>query len=196
MQTFFSILIGYLFGNLQSAYFIGKIVRKIDIREHGSKNAGASNITTTMGWKYGILTGLLDILKAVIPVFLINEFYGNILLSFLCGTFVIIGHIFPFYLNFKGGKGIASLIGFMISFDFKIGLIMIIVIVITTVIFNYIAIGSILLYTLLPISLLYFDYPKNVIYISIILTFIGYIKHFSNIKKIIRGEETGLRDII
>lgn len=195
IKIIISILIGYLFGCFETAYFIGKFYKGIDIREYGTSNAGASNVTSTLGWKYGILTALGDILKAVISVILISLIYNNELLSFLTGIFVIVGHIYPVFLNFRGGKGIASLIGMTLAFDFRIGLITILILVLITVIFDYIALGSILIYISFPVLLYFFNYSMTLVIISILLAFIGYYKHVSNIKKIISGNEIGLREV-
>ena len=122
-QTVFTILIGYAFGSIQPAYILSKIVGKIDIREHGSGNAGASNITAIMGWKYGFLVGLVDILKGVFAVLVVKWIYPfSPDLAFLSGIMAIIGHIFPFYMKFRGGKGVAALaVGMMFGSNSEIG---------------------------------------------------------------------------
>ena len=109
-QAIIAILIGYAFGCIQPAYFLGKMIGKMDIREQGSGNAGASNITAIMGWKYGVIVGLVDILKGIFAVLVVRWIYPDSPdLAYLSGIMAILGHIFPFYLKFRGGKGVATL---------------------------------------------------------------------------------------
>ena len=121
-----ALLIGYIFGCFQTSYFISMKFKKKDIRDIGSGNAGASNITSEMGWTFGILTGFCDILKAYLPVKIIIIIFTNPLYQLdymiLAGTGAILGHIFPFFINFHGGKGIACYIGMLIGVDWQIGL--------------------------------------------------------------------------
>lgn len=197
MKLILCMAIGYLFGCIQTAYIIGKKVKKIDIRNYGSNNAGASNVTTIMGWKYGVITALVDIFKAVIPVFLIKLiFKDSVVLPFIGGAFVIIGHIFPFYLSFRGGKGAASLVGMVLGIDFKIAIILIAAILLITLIIDYIALGTISMYLILPFSTYYFNYPLACTLMSILLAAICIKKHYVNIIRIKKGEEVGLRKVI
>ena len=113
----FTLIIGYLFGCIHPSYVISKI-KKQNIKELGSKNAGASNITVVFGWKYGIIVGLIDILKPVLSILIIwGLFHSAVsteflyILYYLNGAAVITGHIFPFFMKFNGGKGTASTIG-------------------------------------------------------------------------------------
>ena len=146
-----SVLIGYTFGCFQTAYIVGRLAGKIDIREHGSNNAGASNVTTVMGWKFGFLTAILDILKAIVAVLLVARIFpGNQDLVFVTGAGVIIGHVFPVFLKFRGGKGMASLIGMFLVIDFKIGVLMMASIAIITLVTNYISFGTLTVFSVVP----------------------------------------------
>jgi len=102
-----ALLIGYLFGCFQTSYFISKMVSQKDIREIGSGNAGASNVTSELGWKYGILTGFADVLKAYIPtqivLYIFPGAYQPLDLMVLAGTGAVLGHIYPFFLDFPVG---------------------------------------------------------------------------------------------
>ncbi len=192
-----SIIAGYLLGCIQASFIIGRLVRKIDIREHGSTNAGASNATIVMGWKWGLVTFLVDFFKAMLAVWLIRWLYpAEPAAAFLAGTFAVLGHIYPFYLQFRGGKGIASLLGMFLAFDWRVGIIIVLIQVIVSLVTDYIAIGSFLLYAVLPFLLWYFDYTGFELIISILLTLIGFYKHIPNIGKIRRGEETGVKAVL
>ena len=119
MVRFFCMAIGYLCGLFQTSYIIGRI-HKTDIREHGSGNAGTTNALRTFGKKAGAMTLLGDLLKCMIAIWIVRvvfgKTYGDILplLSLYAGAGCILGHNFPFYLNFKGGKGVAASVGVML----------------------------------------------------------------------------------
>lgn len=193
----FVIIMGYGFGCIQTAYLIGRLAGKIDIRNHGSNNAGASNVTVVLGWKYGVLTAVVDILKAVIPIVIVKTLYpGGIVLTFLCGAMVILGHIFPANLGFKGGKGAASIIGMFLAVDFRICIIIAVILILATILLDYIALGSIAMFTAVPILTYAFGYSGKAIILCSILAAVCYYKHYINIVRIIRHEETGLRKTI
>lgn len=191
-----SSLIGYLLGCFQSSYIIAKKVKKIDIRKHGSNNAGASNATIVLGWKYGIVTALLDISKALLAVIIAQRIFpGNVTAAYFAGAFAIIGHVFPFYLKFKGGKGLASFIGMTLALEFKIALILAVVLVILTILTDYIAIGTLVIVGAFPIYLLFYNFHLvNILVCVGLLCLISY-KHIINIKRIYKGEEKGLRTL-
>lgn len=196
VQYLIASLIGYLFGCFQTAYIIGKLKQDIDIRLHGSNNAGASNITRVLGWRYGVITALLDILKGTAAVIIVGKIFpGHPSLLFAAGAFVVIGHIFPVFLGFKGGKGTASLVGISLAIDIKIAIIIILALVIITIITDYIALGSLAMYTLFPILALLYKYQFSCIIIVSLLCLVGYYKHIINIKRMLAREEVGLRQV-
>ena len=195
-----AVLIGYLFGCFQTSYFISKLVSKKDIREIGSGNAGASNVTSELGWKYGILTGFVDVLKAYVPTQLILYFspgaYQPLDLMALAGTSAILGHIYPFFLDFRGGKGVACYIGMLLAIDWKIGVAVMIGLILITIITDYVSVGSISLYIIIPV-LTYTsgDYSNIVVRCAVVLFIVGMIKHWINVQRIMNGTETGLRSV-
>lgn len=195
-----TIIIGYLLGCFQTSYFIGKIFKNVDIRDLGNGNAGASNTTLTLGWKYGIFVAIMDILKAIISIIIVTYFFEDqisnsflLFLKYLNGFFVIMGHNYPFYLGFKGGKGTASLIGMLLAIDFRLGLMGILSIVIVTLITDYIAIGTIALVLSFTFGTIYFQYDRGCIIVALIITVLSIYKHLPNIRRIIAGTEKGLR---
>src|SRR5690554_4139407 len=110
MKVVLTVTVSYLLGCFSSAYFLGKMAKNIDIREYGSGNAGATNALRVMGKKIGALTFILDILKGIIAVIIGNKLLG-LDGKLLAGIFVVLGHNFPVFLNFKGGKGVATSLG-------------------------------------------------------------------------------------
>jgi glycerol-3-phosphate acyltransferase PlsY len=188
-----SIFTGYLLGSFQTAYIIGKFYGKMDIREKGSSNPGASNVTQVMGWRFGVITALVDIFKAFIAVKISFWIFGGEIEAFTAGTFAVMGHMFPFYLRFKGGKGLASLVGMMLAFRPEIGLAMMVSILFLTIITDYIAVGSLTVYVGLPFILYFYGMDSLVVFEAAGLALIGLWMHIENIKKILRKEEKGLR---
>ncbi len=194
-----AVLIGYLFGCFQTSYFISKMVSKKDIREIGSGNAGASNVTSELGWKYGILTGFVDVLKAYIPtqivLYISQGAYQPLNLIALAGTGAVLGHIYPFFLDFRGGKGIACYIGLLLAIDWQIGVATIIGLIFITIITDYVAVGSIALYIIIPILSYYSNHSDVVVGCAVVLFGVGIIKHWINVQRILGGTETGLRSV-
>ncbi len=193
-------ILGYLLGCFQASYILGKLLKKVDIRTLGNGNAGASNTVVALGWKYGVAVGLLDIGKAILSIVIVRLLLKSILpqgqmpfFLYLNGLSVILGHNYPFYMGFRGGKGTASLIGMLSAVDYRIALIGIVAIVAITIATDYIALGTIGLVTLFVISTFFFGYSKGCIIISIILAALSIYNHRSNIINIIRKKETGLR---
>ena len=195
-----SLLIGYFFGCFQTSYFISRIISKKDIREMGSGNSGASNVTSEMGWKYGILTGVLDVLKAFIPaqlvLYIFPESFQQLDIMVLAGTGSVLGHIYPFFLDFRGGKGVACYIGMLLAINWQIGVAVIIGLILLTIITDYVSIGSISLYIIIPFFA-YFsgNYSMIVVRCFVILFIVGMIKHWINVQRIMNGDETGLRSV-
>ena len=187
------LIVGYAIGCMQVAYIIGRVFGKIDIREHGSGNAGSTNVTRVLGRKAGLIVFTLDILKGVIA-FLVGQYvlsYGepNIILGLYAGLGAVIGHNFPFYLKFRGGKGIATTIGVMICFNpvmaFAIYGICVIVVAVT----KYISAASLVMTLLFPLGMYFLDYYVEAVAVAIVLTVLSYYQHRGNIKRILSGTE-------
>ncbi len=193
MNFFLIIVISYLVGSFSSAYFVGKYFKKIDIRNHGSGNAGATNALRIMGKKLGVITFLLDFFKGIIAVnigILISGYDGGL----VAAIFTVIGHNYPIFLNFKGGKGIATTIATLAVLEFPITLISVIVGVFVAAIFKYVSLGSLVfLSTLFVLSI--FGTKEFYIYRTLTILFLmilGYYRHKENIKRLISGTENRL----
>lgn len=190
MKGFITIVLSYLLGCFSSAYVLGKITKNIDIREYGSGNAGATNAFRVMGKKIGALTFILDILKGIVAVLI-----GRALLGFngglLAGIFVVLGHNFPIFLNFKGGKGVATSLGVLMMINWKIGLVCLIVGVIVIIATKYVSLGSILASITAPIAMIVLldDIDRNLYYTIWFLGLLSVVRHRTNIQRLVRGEE-------
>ncbi|EGL35886.1 acyl-phosphate glycerol 3-phosphate acyltransferase [Parvimonas sp. oral taxon 110 str. F0139] len=189
-KLIFCIIIAYFLGNISGGMIFGKLLFNKDIRDYGSKNAGTTNALRVFGIKAGALTFIVDLLKSILACFIGMKLLGlnGVLLA---GIFVVIGHNWPVFLNFKGGKGIASSFGFIIFLDYKIAIVAIILFITIVVLTKYISLGSILTTTLvLPISYIFFKYRN----IYVLLTFfllasLSIYRHKSNIVRLINGNE-------
>lgn len=196
------ILIGYLIGNLQASYLLAKIIKNVDIRTLGYGNAGMSNAVESLGWKFGFLVGFIDVGKGILSILLIKYMYqltlnsDNALLLYLNGYGVIFGHIYPFYMNFKGGKGTAALIGILIGLDLKIGLIGLGIIILITFLSDYVTIGTLAL-TLYVIGFtIYFELGWIPILISISGFFLSLYYHLPNYQRMLHHTEGKLSNAL
>lgn len=141
MKVVITILLSYLLGCFSSAYVLGKLTKNIDIREYGSGNAGATNALRVLGKKLGALTFLLDILKGILAV-VIGKYLLGLDGGLLASIFVVLGHNFPVFLNFKGGKGVATSLGVLMILNWKIGLVCLIVGVTVIILTRYVSLGQ------------------------------------------------------
>lgn len=184
------IIIAYILGNISGGMIFGKLLFNKDIRDYGSKNAGTTNALRVFGIKAGALTFIVDLLKSILACFIGMKLLGlnGVLLA---GIFVVLGHNWPVFLNFKGGKGIASSFGFIIFLDYKIAIVAIIIFITIVILTKYISLGSMLTTTLvLPISYIFFGYRN----IYVLLTFLflaslSIFRHKSNIIRLVNGNE-------
>jgi len=196
-QAIFAILIGYAFGCIQPAYFLSKVVGKMDIREQGSGNAGASNVTAIMGWKYGFIVGLVDVLKGIFAVLVVKWIYPDSPdLAYLSGIMAILGHIFPFYMKFRGGKGVATLVGMMFGLNWKLGILFVLLVALPALLADYIVVGSFTAFIALPIVTYILSYPIVFTLMSVCLTILCFYLHRANIQRIINKEELKIRAVI
>lgn len=193
MKAIVTALQAYLLGCFSSAYVLGKVTKNIDIRQYGSGNAGATNAYRVLGKKIGILTFLLDILKGIIAV-LIGKYLLGYNGGLLAGIFVVLGHNFPVFLNFKGGKGIATSFGVLMVTNWKIGLICFIVGIIVIIFTKYVSLGSITASVVaIILTIIFFDdLSRYYCYTIWFLGILSIIRHRSNILRLLKGEENKL----
>ena len=186
MDYIITALVSYLFGSIPFGYLFTKILLKKDIRNLGSGNIGATNVLRTGNKLLGYLTLVLDIAKAVMPVIYIKLNYPDLVyISALCA---FLGHLFPIWLKFKGGKGVATLVGILISINIYYALIFGIVWILTFLISKYSSLSSLFASISIPIYLLIID-QGNIIFFIIMFVLIFYT-HRENIKRLINKEES------
>ena len=186
------ILTSYGIGSLSMSYFLSRR-RGFDIRRKGSGNAGASNAMITMGWKAGILTALFDIGKAAFCVFAAKWLLGGVIpyVGAVAGVSAVLGHIFPFYLHFKGGKGLASFLGMTLGLNWQVFLAACAVIALVTLITDYIVYGTLATAIGVPIALGIMNHRPVLALIIFIATAVMVYKHKDNYKRLREGTEIG-----
>ena len=187
MELFIICLTSYLIGSIPFGFLLTKIFLNKDIRNIGSGNIGATNTLRTGNKKIGFSTLILDILKATIAIIFVKFNYSEfIFISSLC---VFLGHVFPIWLKFKGGKGVATYVGILLSINLTYGLIFITVWLIVFFIFKYSSLSSIIASLSIPLYLFIFLNSLNLFFFLIILILI-FFTHRENIKRLINKEES------
>ena len=191
-------LLAYLLGSIPTAVWVGKSYYGIDVREHGSKNAGATNTFRVLGKKPGTIVLLIDVLKGALAVLLPLFFLGNsityerlIQIQLLTALMAIIGHVFPLFANFKGGKGVATSLGIIIGIHPQAAGICLLIFLIVFITSKYVSLGAMVTAVAFPI-LIIFLFQVDSIWLrgfSILLGAVVVLTHKKNIVRLMKGEE-------
>ncbi|MCI6512189.1 MAG: glycerol-3-phosphate 1-O-acyltransferase PlsY [Coprococcus catus] len=196
IKVIICLVLGYIFGCFQTGYFYGKLFKGIDVRNYGSGNAGTTNTLRTLGKPAGYIVFLGDALKAVFAVWIVRYLLfpglGDVtkILETVTALGVVLGHNYPFYMHFKGGKGIAATGGFMFALDVRIALIAAIVFAVVFFTTRYVSVGSLTITALFPILMLIFYPGQWVVFgLSLIFTALAWWRHRANIKRLMNGTE-------
>lgn len=200
VYTVVAAVAAYLIGSINSSIIISKLVTGEDIRKSGSGNAGATNMLRTMGKKYGALTLVIDVLKGVIAILLamgLKKAGAVQNAEYIAGVCVVLGHNFPIFFDFKGGKGVATSLGVVLMLDWKIGLIVLGAAILIMALTRYVSLGSICaallfmaIHTITMITGKEFDAVRFVC--IMILGVLLILRHSANIKRLAKGEENKL----
>lgn len=187
----------YLLGSTAWSVWIGKWVKGIDLREHGSGNAGATNSFRVLGTQAGIAVLLLDALKGFLAVYLLkfSAYEANVLLMLLIGFTAVLGHIFPLFVGFRGGKGIATLLGVVIALHPEAALLSMATFLLSLMLSRIVSVSSMAAAISLPFWLVYrFQEPSQILVIfSIAIALLVLATHRKNIMRLFRGEENKVR---
>ena len=187
MDIFLIGITSYLMGSIPFGFILAKIFLKKDIREIGSGNIGATNALRTGNKALGYSTLILDILKAIIPVIYVKIFYQDLL--YVASLCAFLGHVFPIWLKFKGGKGVATYLGILFAINFYFGIIFIIFWFITFFISKFSSLSSLIGAASIPIYLLFLTQFNQVIFFTIMFVLI-FFTHRENIKRLKNKEES------
>lgn len=202
-----AIAIGYVFGLFQTGYIYGKS-KGIDIRKEGSGNAGTTNSLRVLGWKAGLVTFLGDLFKAIFAVVIVQLIFRNTyadatkILGLYAGFGAVLGHNFPCYLKFKGGKGIACTSGMILAVCPLAAPICLVLFILSIAITRYVSLGSILVVTAYLIQVIIFgqngiiaiapEYLMEFYIVSACFTVMGLWRHRANVKRLLNGTENKL----
>lgn len=202
MERLICLVIGYICGLLQTGYLVGRI-KHIDIRKEGSGNAGSTNAVRVMGWKAGAITFAGDVLKCVAAVVIARVLFKDSecapLLGMYAGMGATLGHNFPFYLKFKGGKGIAVLAGLVVSTGWELVPIPLAAFLIAVLMTRYISLGSLLASSMFFLEVIVFGqlgwfhmslhYLIELYVLTGLLMVLAWVRHKDNIKRLMAGKE-------
>ena len=194
MNLLLSMLFGYLLGSLSPSYLISKI-KHADLRQQGTGNLGATNTMLVLGKCYGVLVMLFDISKSVLALKLAAHFVSPIA-GTVAGAMAVVGHIFPFYLRFKGGKGLAAFGGFVLASDPLVFVILLFVAVVLMLIFNYGVAMPITGTVLFPIIMAVKSHSPTQVAVVVGVSLLVAIKHAGNLDRAVRGEDIKVREYI
>ena len=204
MERLICLGIGYVFGLFQTGYIYGRM-HGMDIRKHGSGNAGSTNALRTMGVKAGAITLLGDCFKCVIAVLVVRGIFASRcpeilpLLSMYAGFGAVLGHNYPFYLGFKGGKGIAATAGMILATDLRMAAVCLVVFVVIVAVTRYVSLGSLVVTVLFLSGLVIcgqmgeFGMAQNYLFemygVGLLFTLSAFFQHRANIKRLRKGTE-------
>ncbi|MEI6832177.1 MAG: glycerol-3-phosphate 1-O-acyltransferase PlsY [Candidatus Omnitrophota bacterium] len=205
LQTFIALLVSYLLGSIPTAYLFGKLFKGIDIRKAGSGNVGATNALRVLGVGPGITVLIIDILKGLIVVSFLGDYFADKVglwqvqnLRIIMGLCCICGHNWTVFLQFKGGKGIATSLGVLLGLALRVnGLNIIIGILLITwfvvfFLFRIVSLASVIAAILLPVSCIFFKQSNFMLTMALILCVFVIIRHKANLARILSGKEPRL----
>lgn len=185
-SNYLVIILAYMIGSIPFGFILSKFLNNLDPRLHGSKNIGATNVVRISGLRIGFLTLLLDVSKAFLIIKLIEVF--NVELKTYASFFVFIGHIFPIWLKFKGGKGVAVFLGILLSFSVILTSVFVVTWIMIFILFRYSSLSA-LISSVSTIVVSYYFHDFSITLFILVLNIVIFIRHHENIKGLIKGKE-------
>jgi len=200
IKLIISLIVSYLIGSFPTAYIFGRLFRGIDIRQHGSGNVGATNAFRVLGKAPGILVLIIDIIKGLLVTVLISNLFGlkGDFFRVIIGISAVAGHNWTVFLNFKGGRGVATSIGVLLGLAIKIPALRLVFIltvvswILVLLISGFISLASMVASFLLPIFTVIFNQSIELVFLGIIFCLFIIWRHKPNIKRLLAGEESQL----
>lgn len=193
-----AICVAYLMGSIPSAVWIGKIFYGIDVRQHGSGNAGATNTFRVLGKVAGTIVLIMDISKGLGSIALLawlnpyeTDSFEQINFKLAVGVSAVLGHIFPIFAGFKGGKGVATLLGIVVALHWQAALICIAIFLLIFLVTRYVSLGSMITAVSFPLLFFFFfrPVPLSLIYFAMVIAVLVLVTHQKNIERLMRREE-------
>lgn len=187
-MNYLLICISYLTGSIPFGLVLGRLAG-IDVRKDGSGNIGATNVSRLVGRKLGALTLLLDAAKGLLPMVVVNGLGFDLTIVMLCGAASFVGHLFPVYLKFKGGKGVATALGVFLYLSPVSLLACAVSFFAAVALSGYVSVGSLLASGLMPVVILFQQGVGGYFYLALFVGLLIWFKHWSNIVRLFKGEE-------
>jgi acyl phosphate:glycerol-3-phosphate acyltransferase len=182
----------YLLGAIPTSHIVSRTIARIDLRQHGSGNLGATNLFRVLGWKYAIPVALFDIAKGVVPVLVFSRQHSNSeLFAVACGVAAIVGHVFSVFVGFKGGKGVATAAGVMLALTpVSLGVAALVWAVVVRLT-GYVSLGSIAAAAVLPLAVYVLEHPGSpeLLWIDVLVAAGVIVLHRKNIHRLLKGTE-------
>lgn len=191
MKILFAVF-SYLLGAVPSGYLIYRFSEKKDIRQAGSGSTGATNVFRLKGAAYAIPVLVFDFLKGFLPAFLALRLFPDRRVALVCAFLAVLGHCYPVYIGFRGGKGIATMMGVFASLGFIPFLLSLGVFILTVILTRYVSLGSILAALGFPVFILIFIQDTETFILSLAVFVLVVIRHYGNIQRLISGDERKL----
>jgi acyl phosphate:glycerol-3-phosphate acyltransferase len=182
----------YLLGAVPTSYLAGRLLRGIDLREHGSKNLGATNLYRVLGWRVAVPVGLFDMAKGLVPVLLFApQVSASQTFALVCGLTAVVGHVFSVFVGFKGGKGVATAAGVMLGLTPAALLIALVVWIAVVALTGYVSLGSIVAAAVFPVAVRLVDPPDQpeILWLDMAAAAGIIWLHRANIARLLRGTE-------
>lgn len=189
MHSAWVLAIAYLVGSVPTGYILSA-VSGIDIRTAGSGNIGATNVSRVVGWKAGVITLMADAGKGFIPVFLTVHFDFDPVVTALTGLAAFLGHLYPVFLKFKGGKGVATGLGCIAGLDPLVAGCLAVVFLIIVILFRWVSLGSMGGAAFAPVLFWTFHHPLPYVWMSLVMVLLIIVRHHDNIRRMLAGQES------
>ncbi|MGH7580984.1 MAG: glycerol-3-phosphate 1-O-acyltransferase PlsY [Gemmatimonadales bacterium] len=187
------LLASYFVGAIPTSYLAGRLFRGIDLREHGSKNLGATNVYRTLGWRFAIPVGLFDIAKGAVPVLVFAPRVSDAqLFALACGIAAILGHVFSIFVRFRGGKGVATAAGVMLGLTpLALGVAALVWLVVVAL-SGYVSLASIAAAAVFPVAVYFLERPDRpeILWLDAVVAFAIIWLHRANIRRLLNGTES------
>jgi len=186
------LVVAYLIGSLPFGYIASRIFQRTDIRDYGSGNIGATNVLRVMGWRAALPVFILDMLKGAAAVLLAKAISGETIIYLSAGFLAMIGHSFPIFLNFKGGKAVATGIGVLAAVSGWVTLSLILAAGLIVALTRYVSLGSIIGTILVPLFFWLFGYELPYIFFGLAMAVLVAARHHENVGRLLKGTESKL----
>jgi glycerol-3-phosphate acyltransferase PlsY len=186
------LIASYLLGAVPTSYLAARLFRGIDLREHGSRNLGATNLYRVLGWRYAVPVGLLDAAKGLVPVLVFApRVSSSELFALICGLVAVVGHVFSVFVGFKGGKGVATAAGVMLGLTPAALGVAVLVWVALVYLTGYVSVGSIVAAAIFPLAVYLLEPPDRpaILWLDIAVAAAIVWFHRANIQRLFKGTE-------